>query len=538
MSQAPRPMRRPSSLAQRPGIAGPGLALDRHHVGVAAEHDPAGDRGPDQRESPALVPVGSGTRRLATPSSASQASTKSTRSEVRLLETVGNATRRASISRGEGRGGHDRSFGDRRPICGPAGQRQPEVSRLSPWIFCCLVAAKRPAARAARQGAAAAVPGGHECLTDPRRSSRSPTCGRCSRPATGRCTRSTASASRSAPGELLGVVGESGSGKSVTMMSLMGLLPSPPAEVVGGSILYQGREVRDMSAARAARAPRRRDRLRLPGPDDQRSIRSSPSATSWSSRSGCTCGFEGGGAGSGGRAARRWSASRMPRRRLDDYPHQFSGGMRQRVMIAMALACDPKLLIADEPTTALDVTIQAQILEIVRELRQRLGMGIVWITHDLGLVAGIADRVMVMYAGLVVEHGPVGEHLRAARSTPTPGRCSQTVPSVTGDARAAAADHRGPAAGDDGRAARPARSRRAAAHVFNRCRVENPPRIPVGPGHDAACWWDADDRGAAPCRLSRGRRRSLRVARAEDVLSRSTGACCGGRPGRSRRSTT
>ena len=119
------------------------------------------------------------------------------------------------------------------------------------------------------------------------------------------------------------------------------------------------------------------------------------------------------------------------RARLDDYPHQFSGGMRQRVMIAMALSCDPKVLIADEPTTALDVTIQAQILEIVRELRHRLGMGIIWITHDLGLVAGIADRVMVMYAGQVVEHGPVAE-IFADPQHPYTRALLGTVPSVIG----------------------------------------------------------------------------------------------------------
>ena len=102
-------------------------------------------------------------------------------------------------------------------------------------------------------------------------------------------------------------------------------------------------------------------------------------------------------------------------RRLKDFPHQFSGGMRQRVMIAIALACDPKVLIADEPTTALDVTIQAQIIELVKDLRQKLGMAIVWITHDLGVIAGIADRVMVMYGGQVVEQAPVA---RAVRATP------------------------------------------------------------------------------------------------------------------------
>ena len=123
--------------------------------------------------------------------------------------------------------------------------------------------------------------------------------------------------------------------------------------------------------------------------------------------------------------------------------------MRQRVMIAMALSCDPKVLIADEPTTALDVTIQAQILEIVRELRHRLGMGIIWITHDLGLVAGIADRVMVMYAGFVVEHGPVAE-IFANPQHPYTRALLGTVPSVDRRAGAAAAHDRGAAAGADG----------------------------------------------------------------------------------------
>ena len=252
-----------------------------------------------------------------------------------------------------------------------------------------------------------------------------------------------------APGELLGVVGESGSGKSVTMMSLMGLLPSPPAEITGGSILYQGREVREMSDREMREL--RGGEIGFVFQDPMTSLNPV-----------FTVGFqlvepirahlgpvEGGGAGAGGGAAARWSASRTRAKRLDDYPHQFSGGMRQRVMIAMALSCDPKVLIADEPTTALDVTIQAQILEIVRELRHRLGMGIIWITHDLGLVAGIADRVMVMYAGQVVEHGPV-EEIFADPQHPYTRALLGTVPSVVGAARAAAAHHRGAAAGPDG----------------------------------------------------------------------------------------
>jgi peptide/nickel transport system ATP-binding protein/oligopeptide transport system ATP-binding protein len=177
-----------------------------------------------------------------------------------------------------------------------------------------------------------------------------------------------------------------------------------------------------------------------------------------------------------------------PEARLRAYPHQFSGGMRQRVMIAMALACDPKVLIADEPTTALDVTIQAQILEIVRGLRARLGMGIIWITHDLGLVAGIADRVMVMYGGQIVEHGPVRE-LFADPRHPYTRALLATVPSVTGARarRLRTIEGRPPSLWAEP-AACPFAPR--CPHAFNRCRVENPYRRYVDEGHDVACHWD------------------------------------------------
>jgi peptide/nickel transport system ATP-binding protein/oligopeptide transport system ATP-binding protein len=162
--------------------------------------------------------------------------------------------------------------------------------------------------------------------------------------------------------------------------------------------------------------------------------------------------------------------------------------MRQRVMIAIALACDPKLLIADEPTTALDVTIQAQILEIVRELRHRIGMGIIWITHDLGLVAGIADRVLVMYAGLVVEQGPVGA-IFSDPQHPYTRALLQTVPDVTGErARRLRTIEGQPPVMLAEPASCPFAPR--CRHVFNRCRTENPPRIRVAPAHDVACWWD------------------------------------------------
>jgi peptide/nickel transport system ATP-binding protein/oligopeptide transport system ATP-binding protein len=290
-----------------------------------------------------------------------------------------------------------------------------------------------------------------------------------------------------AAGELLGVVGESGSGKSVTMMSLMGLLPSPPAMIAGGSILYQGREVREMSDREMRDL--RGGEIGFVFQDPMTSLNPV-----------FTIGYQlvepiRVHLGLSRRAARVRAAELLSlvgipdaSNRLNDYPHQFSGGMRQRVMIAMALSCDPKLLIADEPTTALDVTIQAQILEIVRELRHRLGMGIIWITHDLGLVAGIADRVMVMYAGQVVEHGPVAQ-IFADPQHPYTRALLGTVPNVAGPRarRLRTIEGQPPVLLQEPDFC-PFSAR--CAHVFNRCRVMNPPRIPVGAGHDVACWWD------------------------------------------------
>ena len=207
-------------------------------------------------------------------------------------------------------------------------------------------------------------------------------------------------------GEVLGVVGESGSGKSVTMMSLLGLLPSPPAEIRAGQVMLGGQDLLKISpdALRDIRGAK----VGFVFQDPMTSL--NPVFTVGDQimeplirHKGMT------------RAQARTRAADLlelvgisdAANRLNSYPHQYSGGMRQRVMIAIALSCDPDVLIADEPTTALDVTIQAQILELVKGLRQKLGMAIIWITHDLGVIAGIADRVMVMYAGQVVEHGPV-----------------------------------------------------------------------------------------------------------------------------------
>jgi peptide/nickel transport system ATP-binding protein/oligopeptide transport system ATP-binding protein len=182
------------------------------------------------------------------------------------------------------------------------------------------------------------------------------------------------------------------------------------------------------------------------------------------------------------------------KRRLYQYPHQFSGGMRQRVMIAIALACDPDVLIADEPTTALDVTIQAQILELVKELRQKLGMAIIWITHDLGVIAGIADRVMVMYGGQIVEQAPVRE-LFANPQHPYTRALLKTIPRISGEREARLKVIEGqPPILTGPLTACPFRARCEYRH--DTCDNVNPPRRAIdgkalGQGHDVACHWQA-----------------------------------------------
>ncbi|QPH54399.1 ABC transporter ATP-binding protein [Pontivivens ytuae] len=289
-----------------------------------------------------------------------------------------------------------------------------------------------------------------------------------------------------APGELVGVVGESGSGKSVTMMSLMNLLPGA-AEVVSGEVLFEGRDVRRM---------KRRELLTLRGrevgfvfQDPMTSL--NPVFTVGRQITERLRKHMGMGKGAArGRAAELLKLVGIPdaERRLGDYPHQFSGGMRQRVMIAIALACDPKLLIADEPTTALDVTIQAQILELIKDLRRKLDMGIVWITHDLGVVAGIADRVMVMYGGQIVEQAPVGE-LFARPQHPYTRALLQTLPSVEGTRTERLTTIEGQPPQLDAHPSSCAFAERC-PNAFGRCMTENPVRLDVGHQHDVACWWD------------------------------------------------
>ena len=209
-------------------------------------------------------------------------------------------------------------------------------------------------------------------------------------------------------GETLGIVGESGCGKSVSVLSVMRLIPQPPGRIESGEVLFGGQDLMKLSD------------------DEMRSIRGNKMAMVFqdpttSLNPVLTINQQVSEAlmlhmGKNSKEARERTAEllqlvQIPQAedRLDDYPHQFSGGMRQRAMIAMALSCNPQILIADEPTTALDVTIQAQIIELMKQLRDEIGMAIIWITHDLGIVAGIADRVAVMYAGFIIASAGVKE---------------------------------------------------------------------------------------------------------------------------------
>jgi len=293
-----------------------------------------------------------------------------------------------------------------------------------------------------------------------------------------------------ARGELLGVVGESGSGKSVTMMSLLGLLPSPPAEVVAGQVMFDGCDLlqSDSRALRAVRGARIgfvfQDPMTSLNPvfDVGFQICEPLRKHMGLSRKAARV-----------RAVELLELVGIPDApaRLSQYPHEFSGGMRQRVMVAIALACDPDVLIADEPTTALDVTIQAQILELVKSLRERLGMAIVWITHDLGVIAGIADRVIVMYGGQIVEQAPVHELFRAPRH-PYTRALLRTMPSVRGprsDTLEVIAGQPPVLTG----APSACTFRTRCAHRFERCERENPGRREVGPGHDVACFHEFRD---------------------------------------------
>ena len=297
-------------------------------------------------------------------------------------------------------------------------------------------------------------------------------------------------------GELLGVVGESGCGKSVTMLSMLKLLPMPPAEVVSGRALLDGKDLMALD------------------PDELRRVRGAEVGFIFqdpmtSLNPVLTVGYQlteplRTHLGMGRTDARRRAVELLghvgipaAEDRLSAFPHQLSGGMRQRVMIAIALACNPKLLIADEPTTALDVTIQAQILDLIKDLRRQSGIAIIWITHDLGVLAGLADRVVVMYAGEIVERADVGSLYGGPQHPYTRGLL-HTLPRLDGtrDNRLATIPGQPPHLAEPPSGC-PFASR--CPHAFDTCRRENPPLLAVDSAHEVACWYDVDA-GAARAR--------------------------------------
>ncbi len=209
-------------------------------------------------------------------------------------------------------------------------------------------------------------------------------------------------------GETLGIVGESGSGKSVTNLSVMRLIPEPPGKIVGGDIIFDGIDVRSLSIDEVRKI--RGKRMAMIFQDPMTSLNPFLKvSTQLTEVTRLHLGHTKEQAYEHGVKMMEMVGIPDPRSRMDGYPHELSGGMRQRVMIAMALACDPELLIADEPTTALDVTIQAQILELIKDLKARMGTSVILITHDLGVVAGMTDKIIVMYAGKVFEQAPTRE---------------------------------------------------------------------------------------------------------------------------------
>jgi peptide/nickel transport system ATP-binding protein len=287
-------------------------------------------------------------------------------------------------------------------------------------------------------------------------------------------------------GETLGVVGESGCGKTVTALTVMKLIPMPPGKIVAGQVLWQGRDLvpLDEAGMRGIRAKE----IAMIFQEPMTSL--NPVYTVGEQIAEVVRLHEG--LGRGAALEKTIEMLRLvripnPERRFRDYPHQFSGGMRQRVMIAMALACNPKLLIADEPTTALDVTIQAQILDLIAELKARLGMAVMLITHAMGVVAETAQRVTVMYAGKVVEEAPVRELFAQPRHPYTQGLI-RSIPRIdTAAGRKERLEQiRGvvPSLLDP-----PPGCRFAPRCKFARedCTREIPPLREVAPGHKVAC---------------------------------------------------
>jgi oligopeptide/dipeptide ABC transporter ATP-binding protein len=285
-------------------------------------------------------------------------------------------------------------------------------------------------------------------------------------------------------GRTLGIVGESGCGKSVTSLSIMGLVPQPPGRIAGGEVMFDGTDLLKLDKAEMSEL--RGNRLSMIFQEPMTSL--NPVFTVGDQI------IEGirrhrkiGPAEARKRAIEMLRRVRIPspERRIDEYPHKLSGGMRQRVMIAMALACDPQLLIADEPTTALDDTIQAQILELMRTLRDELGTAIILITHDLGVIAELAQDVVVMYAGRIVEQVAVAGLFDDPQHPYTIGLLGSIPKLHETQERLAAIEGvvPNPVAMPQG-----CRFNPRCPFAVDKCRAEEPPLMQVRPGHLAACW--------------------------------------------------
>jgi len=298
-----------------------------------------------------------------------------------------------------------------------------------------------------------------------------------------------------APGEVLGIVGESGSGKSVTALSILGLLPDPPGRIASGSIRFEGHEIVGMSKSelRALRGPSIGMIFQEPmtslnpvfriGDQIIETIRAHEPVSKVQARQRAIGLLD------------RVGIS-MSERRLDDYPHQLSGGMRQRVMIAIALACSPRLLLADEPTTALDVTIQAQLLDLLRDIQRETNMAVVIITHNMGVIAEFADRVLVMYAGRLAEQGTVDAVFTTPRHPYTQGLLASTPSLERDETRLATIPGVLPQLTETLPGCRfaPRCARRSDA-----CLQSKPPMVDTGQGQLAACFhWDVSAPGAVP----------------------------------------
>lgn len=292
-------------------------------------------------------------------------------------------------------------------------------------------------------------------------------------------------------GETLGLVGESGCGKSVSMLSVLRLIPQPPGKIVGGEVWFEGKDLLKVNEDEIRKI--RGNKIAMIFQDPMTSLNPV-----------LTIGQQLGEPlmlhmGMSKKEAREESIRLLKmvgipeaEKRLDDYPHQFSGGMRQRVMIAMALACNPKILIADEPTTALDVTIQAQIIDLVKRLRDEIGMAIIWITHDLGIIAGLAQRVNVMYAGFIIETAPVKKLYGDPRHPYTIGLL-RSVPRVDAPVKVKLTPIEGlPPDLISLPPGCPFAPR--CEYVIDRCLEENPSLEPVDIDHSVACWVDVKTR--------------------------------------------